>query len=118
MGANWPFRLAARARGRRAGLTTLGLKPFASGSEATPDGLRNADALAMQAQSVPVADYTTVNPFAFAPAIAPHLAARHAGAEVRLADLAGWLRPLLALERGLTLVEGAGADHLVLPDVH
>ncbi|QTF91491.1 dethiobiotin synthase [Halomonas sp. BM-2019] len=104
------------ARARRAGQTTLGLKPIASGSEATPEGLRNADALALQAQSAPAADssrdqavaYATINPFAFAPAIAPHLAARRAGAEVQLAELTAWLRPLLALERDLTLVEGAG----------
>ncbi|WP_445005196.1 dethiobiotin synthase [Halomonas mongoliensis] len=96
------------ARARRAGLTTLGLKPVASGSEATPDGLRNADALALQDQSRPAVAYATVNPYAFAPAIAPHLAARRTGVEVRLANLSDWLRPLLALERDLTLVEGAG----------
>lgn len=104
------------ARARRAGLTTLGLKPVASGSEATPEGLRNADALALQAQSRPPAGavrgqavaYATVNPYAFAPAIAPHLAARRAGVEVRLADLSDWLGPLLARECDLTLVEGAG----------
>lgn len=104
------------ARARRAGLTTLGLKPVASGSDTTPEGLRNADALALQAQSRPPAGaaggqavaYATINPYAFAPAIAPHLAARRAGVEVRLADLSGWLRPLLALECDLTLVEGAG----------
>jgi dethiobiotin synthetase len=104
------------ARARRAGLTTLGLKPIASGSEATPEGLRNADALALQAHSEPPADYATTNPFAFAPAIAPHLAARRAGAEVRLTDLTGWLRPLLALERDLTLVEGAGGWRVPLND--
>ncbi|PWV74864.1 dethiobiotin synthase [Halomonas sp. A11-A] len=104
------------ARARREGLTTLGLKPIASGSEATPDGLRNADALALQAESVPAVDYTTINPYAFAPAIAPHLAARRAGVEVRLADLTGWLRPLLALKRDLTLVEGAGGWRVPLND--
>jgi dethiobiotin synthetase len=104
------------ARARREGLTTLGLKPIASGSEATPDGLRNADALALQAEIVPAVDYTTINPYAFAPAIAPHLAARRAGVEVRLADLTGWLRPLLALERDLTLVEGAGGWRVPLND--
>lgn len=104
------------ARARREGLTTLGLKPIASGSEATSDGLRNADALALQVESVPAVDYTTINPYAFAPAIAPHLAARRAGVEVRLADLTGWLRPLLALERDLTLVEGAGGWRVPLND--
>lgn len=34
-------------------LSTLGLKPIASGSHITADGLRNSDALALQEQSAP-----------------------------------------------------------------
>jgi len=96
------------ALARRRGLTTLGLKPVASGCEATPEGLRNADALALQAQSHPLPDYDAVNPFAFAPAIAPHLAARRADVMLALDALADPARPLLAERRDLTLVEGAG----------
>ncbi len=83
--------LLALARSR--GLTTLGLKPIASGSLPTPDGLRNDDALALQARSVPPVAYDLVNPFAFEPAIAPHLAARQAGAELDLAGLCAHLSP-------------------------
>ncbi len=104
------------ARARLAGRSTLGLKPVASGSETTPEGLRNGDALALQSRSEPAADYATINPYAFAPPIAPHLAARRAGVEVRLADLTDWLRPLLALECDLTLVEGAGGWRVPLND--
>lgn len=104
------------ALARRRGLTTLGLKPVASGSEATPAGLRNADALALQAQSHPALDYASVNPFAFAPAIAPHLAARRAGAVVSLAALAPWAREALAKGCDLTLVEGAGGWRVPLND--
>ncbi|MEQ5802523.1 dethiobiotin synthase [Halomonas sp. H10-9-1] len=104
------------ALARRRGLTTLGLKPVASGSETTPGGLRNSDALALQAHCYPEVNYATVNPHAFAPAIAPHLAARRTGAEIRLADLHDWLSPLLALERDLTLVEGAGGWRVPLND--
>ncbi|SEK88026.1 dethiobiotin synthase [Halomonas daqiaonensis] len=96
------------ARARRNGLTTLGLKPLASGCEATAEGLRNADALALQGQSHPAADYDTINPFTFAPAIAPHLAARRAGMILALDDLVERTRPLLESGRDLTLVEGAG----------
>ncbi|MDI5934073.1 dethiobiotin synthase [Halomonas kalidii] len=96
------------ALARRRGLSTLGLKPVASGCERTADGLRNADALALQAQCAPAQPYAAINPFAFAPAIAPHLAARRAGVALGLDDLVDPLRPMLALERGLTLVEGAG----------
>ncbi len=98
--------LLALARSR--GLSTLGLKPVASGSQPTPEGLRNDDALALQARSVPPVAYDLVNPFAFAPAIAPHLAAQQAGVELGLAGLCERLAPLLREPRDLILVEGAG----------
>lgn len=93
---------------RRQGLTTQGLKPVASGCESTPAGLRNRDALALQAASSPSLPYDEINPFAFAPAIAPHLAAQQAGTTLSLAALAERLAPRLAEGRDLTLVEGAG----------
>lgn len=98
--------LLALARSR--GLTTLGLKPVASGCMATPAGLRNDDALALQARSVPAADYVTINPFAFEPAIAPHLAARQAGVSLDLAQLCERIAPWLNERRDVVLVEGAG----------
>ncbi len=100
----------------RRGLTTLGLKPIASGSETTPDGLCNADALALQAQCHPPVPYATVNPFAFAPAIAPHLAARRDGVTLTLEALGERVRDGLALGRDLTLVEGAGGWRVPLND--
>ncbi|PMR79318.1 dethiobiotin synthase [Halomonas urumqiensis] len=99
---------ALLALARRRGLSTLGLKPVASGSTDTREGLRNADALALQAQSTPDTDYELINPFAFEPAIAPHLAARRANMSLRLDDLEDHTRPMLALERDFTLIEGAG----------
>ncbi|SDM73334.1 dethiobiotin synthase [Franzmannia pantelleriensis] len=93
---------------RRQGLTTQGLKPVASGCESTPAGLRNRDALALQAASSPPLPYDEINPFAFAPAIAPHLAAQQAGTTLSLAALAERLTPRLAEARDLTLIEGAG----------
>ncbi|APX92790.1 dethiobiotin synthase [Halomonas sp. 1513] len=96
------------ALARRQGLTTQGLKPIASGCDETPDGLRNRDALALQAVSHPPLGYAEVNPFAFAPAIAPHLAARQAEVTLSLSALAERLVPRLAEGRDVTLVEGAG----------
>ncbi|GAB2729877.1 dethiobiotin synthase [Halomonas garicola] len=94
---------------RQQGLSTLGLKPVASGSDATPSGLRNADALALQAQSVPAVSYDTVNPHAFAPAIAPHLAADEAGCTLSAGGLANGLHSTLERHpRDLCLIEGAG----------
>ncbi len=61
---------------RRAGLSTAAAKPVASGCEPTAQGLRNGDALALLGQCSLALAYEQVNPLAFAPAIAPHLAAR------------------------------------------
>lgn len=93
---------------RRAGLSTLAGKPVASGCEATADGLRNADALALMAESSIVLPYAQVNPLAFAPAIAPHLAAREVGVELSVPALLGPMQALLAHRADFTLVEGAG----------
>lgn len=53
----------------------------------TQAGLRNEDAEALIAASDPMPAYADCNPFAFAEAIAPHLAARLRGTEVSLAPL-------------------------------
>lgn len=98
------------------GLTTLGLKPVASGCHRQAEGLRNDDALMLQARSHPEIDYETVNPFAYAPAIAPHLAARQAGETLRVTMLADAMTEALALKRDLTLIEGAGGWRVPLND--
>ncbi|MBB3229471.1 dethiobiotin synthase [Halomonas stenophila] len=104
------------ALAHREGLTTLGLKPVASGCETTPQGLRNLDALTLQAQSMPAPPYATVNPFAYGPAIAPHLAARRAGEVPTLDALVERSAGALAEGRDLTLIEGAGGWRVPLND--
>lgn len=93
---------------RRAGLSTAAAKPVASGCEPGPDGLRNADALALLGECSLALRYEEVNPLALEPAIAPHLAAREAGVELSVAALAGPVRRILARHADFTLVEGAG----------
>ena len=93
---------------RRAGLSTAAVKPVASGCESTPQGLRNEDALILQAQCSLALDYEQINPYAFAPAIAPHLAARKVGVELDVATLAALVRRVLDLQADFTVVEGAG----------
>lgn len=96
------------AAARRRGLTTAGGKPVASGCEWEVEGLRNADALAIQAQCRPALDYDTINPIAFGPAIAPHIAAHAAGVDLSVSRLAVPMRRLLSRGADLTLIEGAG----------
>ena len=68
----------------RAGQRAAGMKPVASGCRATSEGLRSEDAESLRAASGVAADYADVNPYAFAPAVAPHIAAREGGVEIRL----------------------------------
>ncbi|WP_416427214.1 dethiobiotin synthase [Pseudomonas sp. App30] len=90
------------------GLSTLGAKPVASGCDVTPKGLRNADALALIAESSIQLPYEQVNPIAFEPAIAPHLAAREAGVSLSVQGLLEPMREILAQQADFTLIEGAG----------
>ncbi len=100
---------ALLARAHRQGLTTLGLKPVAAGCQRVGGNLRNDDALALQALSRPGVAYSSVNPIALEPPIAPHLAARRAGVTIRLSELQATVADTLAQQpRDLVLVEGAG----------
>jgi dethiobiotin synthetase len=58
------------------GLQVAGMKPVASGSEQTAEGLRNEDAVKLLAQGSVALPYAWVNPYAFEPPIAPHIAAQ------------------------------------------
>jgi dethiobiotin synthetase len=92
---------------RRRGLRAVGMKPVASGCEATADGLRNADAELLRAHSAGAAPYAQVNPYAFVPPIAPHLAAREAGVEIVLPPIHAAYEQLAA-NADLVVVEGVG----------
>jgi dethiobiotin synthetase len=91
----------------RRGLRVAVMKPVASGSDATPEGLRNSDALALMAASNVAAPYDVVNPYCFSPPISPHIAAREAGIAVELALLRSRYDALAAAS-DCVIVEGAG----------
>jgi len=92
---------------RERGLRAVGMKPVASGCEATPDGWRNEDALALQAASDPVPAYADINPYALPLPLAPELAARDAGIEIELATLLS-AHARLNAQAGRVVVEGVG----------
>jgi dethiobiotin synthetase len=98
------------------GLSTLGAKPVASGCEVTAKGLRNSDALALMAASSVKLSYAQINPVAFEPAIAPHIAAREAGVALTVGSLLGPMRHVLAQNADFTLIEGAGGWRVPLSD--
>ena len=89
------------------GMRVAAMKPVASGCTRTPEGLRNADALTLLAAMNVRARYSDVNPYAFAPAIAPHIAAHEAGVDIDFAVLDRAFERLRMQSQAL-IVEGAG----------
>jgi dethiobiotin synthetase len=99
--------LGLMAAWQRRGLQTLGMKPVATGCERRPGGVYNADALRLQAQGSSQAPYGLVNPYAFEPPIAPHIAAGQAGVAIELGPIASAYRTLAA-ESDRVVMEGVG----------
>lgn len=92
---------------RAAGHIATGYKPVASGAEATPEGLRNEDALALLDASMPGLAYADINPVTFEAAIAPHIAAAREERPVDPDLLDAGLAALRA-RADRVVVEGAG----------
>jgi dethiobiotin synthetase len=103
---------AARAAGKR----TLAMKPIASGCDETTEGLRNEDALLLQAAMTETLPYDAVNPVALKPAIAPHVAAQQAEKHITAQRLVGYCRGLQIRPADLMLIEGAGGWRVPLND--
>ncbi len=103
---------AARMMGKR----TIGMKPVASGCEQTPEGLRNEDALMLQAAMTESLPYDRINPVTLEPAIAPHVAAEQAGRQLTAQRLVGFCRGLQMQPADLLLIEGAGGWRVPLND--
>jgi dethiobiotin synthetase len=101
---------------RSAGMSTAAGKPVASGCDVTPKGLRNSDALALLAECSLPLTYAQVNPVAFEPPIAPHLAAREAGVALTVQSLLTPMLAILDMQADFTLIEGAGGWRVPLAD--
>jgi dethiobiotin synthetase len=99
--------LGLMQRLQASGHIVLGMKPVASGAARTADGLRNADAVRIQQQASFSVAYELVNPYAFAPPIAPHLAAAQVGVKIELSRIEACFRTL-AGQADYALVEGVG----------
>ncbi|MDH5785051.1 MAG: dethiobiotin synthase [Chromatiales bacterium] len=107
---------------KQQGHNVVGMKPVASGCELTPDGLRNEDALLLQQQGSVIVDYALVNPYSFAPAIAPHIAATQAGERIKLGKILERYTQLKKQSESV-VVEGVGGwlvplnDHETVADL-
>ena len=97
------------------GKTVVAMKPVASGCERAGSGLVNADATQLQRQSSVALPYALINPYAFEPPIAPHIAAARAGVTIDIETI----RSVFAEIAGTAdciLVEGVGGWQVPLND--
>ncbi|MEG3753518.1 dethiobiotin synthase [Psychromonas arctica] len=92
--------------------TTIGYKPISAGCELTELGLRNQDALILQANSSVNLPYNDVNPIAFQQPVAPHIAAIENGTFIDINIVNNGLQHLQNMNVDLVFVEGAGGWHL------
>lgn len=95
----------------RAGHGAVGMKPVAAGSE---EG-RYADVERHRAAGNRAAPARLVNPYAFEPPIAPHVAAALAGVEIRIETIVAAHRELTG-HADVMVVEGAGGFMIPLND--
>ncbi len=89
------------------GKSVVGMKPVAAGAVATEEGLRNDDAQRILQQASKPVPYDLVNPYAFEPAIAPHLAAGEIDQEISFEVILECYERLSTLA-DLVIVEGVG----------
>jgi len=92
--------------------STIGYKPISAGCELTELGLRNQDALILQANSSVNLPYNDVNPIAFQQPIAPHIAAIENETFIDINIVNNGLQHLQNMNVDLVFVEGAGGWHL------
>jgi dethiobiotin synthetase len=89
------------------GLRAVGMKPVATGGQADANDRGNEDVVALIAASNVLAPIDLINPYCFKPAIAPHIAAQHAGIPISLTKIGDCYRSLEKLADRV-VVEGAG----------
>lgn len=94
--------------------STLGIKPVSSGCVRNHGTLQNEDALRLQQASSIQLHYHQINPFAFEPAIAPHIAAHQIGREMLAAELKQKTQYALQYPADVCIAEGAGGWYVPL----
>ena len=97
------------------GLKVAAMKPIAAGLEWIEGRWINEDVLALSAATDIKMDWQTMNPYAFKPAIAPHIAAAQEGVTIEL-DKIGSAYAALAAQADVVVVEGAGGFRVPLSD--
>jgi dethiobiotin synthetase len=89
------------------GKIVTGMKPVSAGCTRTEHGLRNEDAVQLQHESFIEIPYDIINPYAYEPAVAPHIAAQELGEKIELDTMARCYK-IIADQSEVVIVEGAG----------
>ncbi|HEY3299886.1 MAG TPA: dethiobiotin synthase [Methylophilaceae bacterium] len=97
------------------GLKSVGMKPIAAGCEWVDGVLQNSDVLQLRQASNVDAPLSLINPYAFQPPIAPHIAAQRVGAEIVLEKIQQAFTQL-SQRADVVIVEGAGGFLVPLND--
>ena len=98
-------------------LRVAGMKPIATGCYSTKNGLRNSDAeqiLELSGLDIP---YDWINPYAFAPPIAPHLAAAKIEQVIELENIIKKYQQL-ATNTDTVVIEGIGGWRVPINATH
>lgn len=97
------------------GKRVIGMKPVASGCTLHDGQLKNADALLLQQHASIAVDYDLINPYAYLPAVSPHIAG--VDNPVNIDTVKRAMRTLQGLAEVL-LVEGAGGWYAPINQQH
>lgn len=101
---------------RQQGKTVQTMKPVASGCTRVADQWQNEDALWLQTFTEPPQAYAEINPYAFEPAIGPHIAAQQADCHIDFAHIQQQYQSLLCRSDRLVM-EGVGGWQVPLTEM-
>lgn len=106
------------------GFSTVAIKPVGSGGYIKGNKLYSHDALILQKYSNnKTLPYSSINPFAFQEAIAPHIAAKKNGINLSVAQIISRSHKALTSNADYIIIEGAGGwftpinDHETMADL-
>lgn len=95
----------------------VGMKPFASGADATPQGWINDDVRQLRAASTLTVPPALDNPYLLPQPVSPHIAARLAGQIIEIDRIVSAFEALCA-RADAVVVEGAGGFIVPINDQH
>lgn len=114
VGKTWAT-LALMGAWKKQGKRVAGMKPVASGCKEGAGGLRNEDALLIQSLCSERFPYDWINPCAYSPPIAPHIAAEQCGRPVDVEAIKSAYE-FLRQRSEVVVVEGIGGWRVPLGD--